>query len=82
MKLEPISQPGGLNQKTPAVEPKKWSVFLHQGFKHPRKMLKKVFDEKMLEAAGLDPDLRPGALTTNQWFGLWEIYGKNLNFRS
>lgn len=29
----PISQPLGLNQETRAVEAKKWSAFLHQGFK-------------------------------------------------
>lgn len=74
VKLEPISQPLGLNQKTPVVEPKKWSAFLHQGFKHPRKMLKKVFDEKILEETGINHSQRPQDISPESWLKLYKIY--------
>ena len=78
VKLEPVYQPGvyqpeGLNRKTPAVEPKKWSSFLHQGFKHPRKMLKKVFDEKILREAGINPSQRPQEINPESWLKLYKL---------
>ena len=44
-------------------------VFFTPGFKHPRKMLKKVFDEKILrEAASILP--RPQEVGPESWLKL------------
>lgn len=58
-------------------DPKAWSTFLHQGFKHPRKMLKKVFDEKILKETRADPNQRPQELSLKQWLKLRESYEKS-----
>ncbi|MCL5003854.1 MAG: 16S rRNA (adenine(1518)-N(6)/adenine(1519)-N(6))-dimethyltransferase RsmA [Patescibacteria group bacterium] len=67
-------QPRGLDGKTPAVEPEIWSAFLHQCFKFPRKMLKKVFDEKILKETGIDSRLRPQEIELPQWQKLFNLY--------
>ncbi|MEA2020204.1 MAG: 16S rRNA (adenine(1518)-N(6)/adenine(1519)-N(6))-dimethyltransferase RsmA [Patescibacteria group bacterium] len=54
------------------IESKKWSSFLHQGFKHPRKMIRSAFPEKQLQKAGIDPRSRPQELEINQWAKLYK----------
>ena len=49
-----------------------WSAFLHQGFKFPRKMLKKVFDEKILKEAGINPSQRPQEINPEGWLRLYK----------
>ncbi|PIS23421.1 ribosomal RNA small subunit methyltransferase A [candidate division WWE3 bacterium CG08_land_8_20_14_0_20_40_13] len=51
---------------------KKFSDFLHRGFKFPRKKIKQVFDDKVLLKAKIDPNLRPSNLTTSNWNSLLE----------
>lgn len=50
-----------------------YSAFLHQGFSHPRKMLNKVFDKKLLAAAGITPTRRAQTLTKDEWLHIFEI---------
>lgn len=45
--------------------------FLHRGFSHPRKMLKKVFEEKLLKQVGIDPTRRAQTLTLVEWIRLY-----------
>ena len=52
--------------------PDVWSDFLHQGFKHPRKMLKKVFDEKILKESGIKVEQRPSSLKLADWITIYE----------
>lgn len=54
--------------------PDDWSKFLHTAFKFPRKMIKKVFDEKMIAKAGIRPDQRPQEVELVQWQELFKIY--------
>lgn len=70
-------KPVGLNGKKAEVEPEIWANFLHTAFKFPRKMLRKVFDEKMLESAGIKPSQRPQEVELSQWQKLFKIYEKN-----
>ena len=50
-----------------------FSKFLHRGFKHPRKMLNKVFPRETLEEVGISPQARPQELTLNQWQTLHQL---------
>lgn len=68
-------QPVGLDEKTSVVEPEKWSTFLHKAFEHPRKMLRKMFDEKILEEAGINPIQRPQEVNLENWTKLYKTYG-------
>ena len=72
VKLVPKLQPGGLEQKSGVVEVEKWSAFLHQGFKHPRKMLNKSFDEKILKEVGVNPGQRSQELSLDTWLKLYK----------
>ena len=65
-------EPGGLDKKILVVEPKEWSTFLHQGFKHPRKMIKRVFDEKILKESGIKVEQRPSSLKLADWITIYE----------
>lgn len=64
--------------KYPNLKPHEWSRFLHQGFAHPRKMLRNIFPEDKLERAGIDPHARAEELKLEEWFKLF----KSLNFQS
>lgn len=67
-------QPVGLDEKTSVVEPERWSSFLHKAFEHPRKMLRKVFDEKILKEAGIVPTQRPQEIGLENWTKLFNMY--------
>ena len=69
-------QPKTTNYQLLTTNSTKWSAFLHQGFKFPRKMLKKVFDERILEQAGIDPDQRPQEVSLDSWSKLYKLYGR------
>lgn len=64
-----------LEKKTNPIEvlPQEWSNFLHQGFAHPRKMLRKVFDGALLQQAGIDPQARAQELTEENWRELFKL---------
>lgn len=64
------------NYQPPTTNPVEWSNFLHAAFKFPRKMIKKVFDEKMLKASGTNPNQRPQEIELDQWQILFKIYEK------
>lgn len=49
------------------VNMEEFCQFLHRGFSHPRKMLKKIFPEAILIRADISPTLRAGNLTLTQW---------------
>ena len=51
----------------------RWSEFLHKAFKFPRKMLRKVFDEKILEGAGIGPTQRPQEINLETWKKLYNL---------
>jgi len=53
----------------------KFENFLHHGFRHPRKMLNKTFDNETLQACNAHPSQRPGNLTINQWLCLYRNWG-------
>lgn len=63
-----------MNQES-RIEPEEWSTFLHKAFAHPRKMLRKVFDEKILKEAGITPTQRPQEIESTGWRRLYQIYG-------
>lgn len=46
---------------------KEFSDFLHQGFKHPRKMLRSKFNTELLESLGIDARARAQELKLNEW---------------
>ncbi len=50
---------------------RKFSRFLHRGFKNPRKMLNKAFDKIALEEVSIDPTLRPQNLSLEDWLNLF-----------
>ncbi len=52
------------------AKPKVWSTFLHKGFKHPRKMLRNIFDKSKLEEVNINPRSRPQELTITEWINL------------
>ncbi len=60
-------------KKDPAkIENKiKFMNFLHKGFSHPRKMLKKVFALELLNSCGIDPRRRAETLTFEEWCKLF-----------
>ena len=67
-----------LEKKEVSTDPKeveRWSNFLHQGFRFPKKMLNKPFEEKALTLAGIDPTRRPGTLLTEEWERLYNRLG-------
>lgn len=58
------------------IDPEIWSSFLHQGFRHPRKVLKSNFDEKILLKAGINPGLRAESLEIKEWLELFKTMGR------
>lgn len=58
------------------IPAKAFSDFLHQGFKHPRKMLHAVFDRELLHTAGISSSQRPSEVTLDQWIRLFEVVRK------
>lgn len=60
-------------KEKPLIDPQVFSKFLHHGFLHPRKMLKKVFDEDQLRLAGINPTSRPARPTLGDWLKLYSI---------
>lgn len=61
-----------MNQES-RIEPEEWSAFLHRAFEHPRKMLRRFFDEKILKEAGIVPTQRPQEISIGEWFKLYEL---------
>lgn len=51
----------------------RYEDFLHQGFKYPRKMLKKAFSEDLLDKAEISSNLRPHDLSIEDWIKLFNI---------
>lgn len=47
--------------------------FLHRAFKHPRKMLNKVFSKQELERGGVAAGLRPEALSAKEWLQFFNV---------
>lgn len=58
-------------KEKPLVDPQAFSKFLHRGFSHPRKMLKKVFAEKALQASGISSTSRAAELNPSEWLTLY-----------
>lgn len=58
------------------IRPKEWSEFLHRGFSQPRKMLRKVFDEKLVTETGINLTARPQQLSLPQWQALFLLQAK------
>lgn len=56
--------------------PREWSNFLHKGFAQPRKMLRKVFEEELLEEAEIDVTARPQQLSIQEWQQLFLLQTK------
>lgn len=52
------------------IDPQKFSAFLHQAFKHPRKMLRNIFPEERLKKAGIDPEARAQEIPLEKWIKL------------
>jgi len=50
-----------------------YEQFLHQGFKHPRKMLNKAFSKQELQKGAIDPNLRPQVLSAAQWLQFFKV---------
>jgi len=46
---------------------KKFSLFLHKGFKNPRKKITKAFKKEFLENLNINPNLRPENLSLLEW---------------
>lgn len=59
--------------KSTQIEVEKWSTFLHKAFEHPRKMLRKVFDEKILREAEILPTQRPQEIVLEIWKRLYKL---------
>jgi len=51
-------------------------MFLHQGFKHPRKMLRTKFDPPDLEKCGIASTRRAQTLEFDEWLKLYEWYNQ------
>lgn len=49
----------------------KWSKFLHRAYKHPRKMLNKVFDPELLQKVEIEPTSRPHNVDGHKWIQLY-----------
>ncbi|NIT03733.1 ribosomal RNA small subunit methyltransferase A [Candidatus Saccharibacteria bacterium] len=62
-----------IDLREPTVkEAKKFEKFLHEGFSHPRKMIKNRFPLKTLEEVGIDPKARPGNLSFHEWKSIYQ----------
>lgn len=57
--------------KYPNLSAGTFSEFLHQGFLHPRKMLRQVIDDETLERHGITPTQRPQELHLQDWVRLF-----------
>lgn len=53
-----------------------WSDFLHIVFTHPRKQIHKSLDREMVMTCGVDPQKRPGALTTVEMTTLFTAFNE------
>ena len=51
----------------------KFEGFMHKAFASPRKMLNKPFTKEELNLGGIDPKLRPEALSAEQWVAFYKI---------
>ncbi len=49
-----------------------WSKFLHHVFKNPRKMIKKVYNESILQQVGIDVTLRPQHISRDKLILLYK----------
>jgi 16S rRNA (adenine1518-N6/adenine1519-N6)-dimethyltransferase len=59
-----------------------YEKFLHRGFRHPRKMLNKVFSDPELQMVGIDPQSRPQDLSANKWLEFfYETKHLNTHFK-
>lgn len=52
---------------------KKYKGFLHKGFGSPRKMLNKKFSKEELEKGGIDSNLRPQNLSSDEWLKFYKV---------
>lgn len=55
------------------VDVENFLMFLHQGFQHPRKMLRTKFDSEVLEKCGIAPTRRAQTLKLDKWLKLYEV---------
>lgn len=49
----------------------KYEKFLHHAFKHPRKMLNKTFNVKVLKEVGIEASARPQVVSKRKWLELF-----------
>jgi len=68
--------PGGETHPPEMGLAKSFSSFLHRGFAHPRKMLNKVFSEKVLKEADISPQARAQELKLEEWIKLYNSESK------
>ncbi|MCA9390216.1 ribosomal RNA small subunit methyltransferase A [candidate division WWE3 bacterium] len=61
-----------IHPKYPEIDPNVFSEYLHQGFKHPRKMLRQVLDESTLVGNDINPEARPQELSLSEWVKLFK----------
>jgi 16S rRNA (adenine1518-N6/adenine1519-N6)-dimethyltransferase len=58
----------------------KYEGFLHKAFAHPRKMINKVFTREELEKGGIEADIRPQNLDSQEWLDFFHVLHQDVSY--